>query len=449
MSGSKIIKDSIAVSQIEASSDVPLYDAVGGGKCDPSYSMVTMATMNRENIYSEAATASNAGNNDDKVPTRLTNKVVILLVVILASAVLISSCCFIAMFIELRSEMSSFRQTRVLQNSKVQQLDTVINGNLSGIMDELGELNSNLRQLNTSLSHLNTERLPSIEDELVEVNSNIQRLNSSLNDTNYHFANHVLGLTVSFPTPSCAALPPSSPSGYYWVRASNGSAVRVYCDMTRSCGNITRGWMRVAELDMTNSSHQCPRGLRQRTYSNKRTCVRDSDPPGCSPVTISSATVEYSKVCGKIIAYQFGSPDGFSRRTVSIDLPYVEGVSLTHGRPRQHVWTLAASHGACHHCKCLCTNTVLSQAFPAFVGSDYFCDTGSGSGWQFIFYGSDPLWDGAGCRPLNTCCSFNNPPWFYKQLPQPTTDDVEMRVCRNSPSHNEDVAIESVEIYVQ
>ena len=24
----------------------------------------------------------------------------------------------------------------------------------------------------------------------------------------------------------------------YWVRASNGSAVRVYCDMTRSCGRI-------------------------------------------------------------------------------------------------------------------------------------------------------------------------------------------------------------------
>ena len=60
---------------------------------------------------------------------------------------------------------------------------------------------------------------------------------------------------------SCAALPPSSPSGYYWVRASNGSAVSVYCDMTRSCGGVTGGWMRVAELDMTNSSHQCPSAM--------------------------------------------------------------------------------------------------------------------------------------------------------------------------------------------
>ena len=44
------------------------------------------------------------------------------------------------------------------------------------------------------------------------------------------------GLYAFFPAPSCAALPPSPPSGHYWVRASNGS---LYCDMTRSCGNIT------------------------------------------------------------------------------------------------------------------------------------------------------------------------------------------------------------------
>ena len=58
--------------------------------------------------------------------------------------------------------------------------------------------------------------------------------------------------------------------------------------------------MRVAELDMTNSSHQCPSGLRQRTDSNKRTCVRDSDSPGCSSVTFSSVTLEYSRVSHSI-----------------------------------------------------------------------------------------------------------------------------------------------------
>ena len=66
---------------------------------------------------------------------------------------------------------------------------------------------------------------------------------------------------------------------------------------------------------------------------------------------------------------------------------------------------------------------------------------------QGVFYGDDPLWDGAGCGPLNTCCSFNRPPWFYKQLPHPTTSDIEMAVCRDFS--DEDIAIETVEIYVQ
>ena len=229
--------------------------------------------------------------------------------------------------------------------------------------------------------------------------------------------------------------------------------------MTRSCGGVTGGWRRVAELDMTNSSHQCPSGLRQRNDSNNRTCVRDSDSPGCSSVTFSSATLEYSRVCGKIIAYQFGHTDAFADTgrgsDPSIDTYYVDGVSLTHGSPRQHIWTFAAAHneenGRDLNCPCTNTDMVQRQSLPpAFVGNDYFCDTGSTSLiMSFIFYGDDPLWDGAGCGPLSTCCSFNNPPWFYKQLPQSTTDDIEMRVCRDEDSSNEDIEIETVEIYIQ
>ena len=43
------------------------------------------------------------------------------------------------------------------------------------------------------------------------------------------------------------------------------------------------------------------------------------------------------------------------------------------------------------------------------------------------WYTSDPLWDGEGCGGNSTCCEFNNLPWFYKDLPQPTTDDIELR----------------------
>ena len=33
------------------------------------------------------------------------------------------------------------------------------------------------------------------------------------------------------------------------MRSSNGSSVHVYCDMTKSCGNVTGGLTRVAILN--------------------------------------------------------------------------------------------------------------------------------------------------------------------------------------------------------
>ena len=54
-------------------------------------------------------------------------------------------------------------------------------------------------------------------------------------------------------------------------------------------------------------------------------------------------------------------------------------------------------------------------------------------------YESRPLWNGHNCTP--NCTS---PPWFYKQLP---TDSIEMRVCRDQPLEDEDIQIESFEIY--
>ena len=106
---------------------------------------------------------------------------------------------------------------------------------------------------------------------------------------------------------------------------------------------------------------------------------------------------------------------------------------------------------------CPCSHGRLSSTllFPAFIGSDHFCDSGIPGLFhepQYdVFQGANPLWDGAGCGPVSSCCSFNNPPWFHKQLPQPTADDIEMRVCINEGQYNEDIPISVVEIilYVQ
>ena len=199
--------------------------------------------------------------------------------------------------------------------------------------------------------------------------------------------------------------------------------------------------MRVANLDMTDPNQNCPNGLHlvNTTEPPLRTCGRMEGQAGCTSTTHSTYGVEYSKVCGRIIAYQYGSPDAFIpylyNRSVSIDDVYVDGVSLTHGQlPRQHIWTFAnaldETRSDADACPCSRPDLPYTGAVPPFIGQDYFCETGSRQAFRHdTFYPDDPLWDGQGCGGTSTCCEFNNPPWFCKQLPQPTTDDIELRLC--------------------
>ena len=206
----------------------------------------------------------------------------------------------------------------------------------------------------------------------------------------------------------------------------------------------------MADLDMTVSSHTCPSGLVERNYTNtSNLCVRGLDSSGCSSVMLSTS-INYTSVCGRVIAYQISTPDAFESLTTEegIDSIYVDGVSLTHGDPREHIWTFAAA-----------VDEVFSRIrndrehnnnnIPSFVGEDYFCDTANPARFTRAVFSDNPLWDGASCGPFNECCSFNSPPWFYKQLPQSTSDDIEMRVCRDQGEIDEDIAIQIVDIFVQ
>ena len=237
--------------------------------------------------------------------------------------------------------------------------------------------------------------------------------------------------------------------------------------MTRTCGNLTGGWMRVANIDMTNTSQQCPTGL-TLISSPKRLCdLTWTGSPKCISKTFINQGIEYSHVCGRIIGYQNGVPLAFYFKYLNglyndIDGYYVVGVSLTHGQnPRKHIWTFAGASdestvGSAY--KCPCTNTALSPpSTPSYIGNDYFCDTApsvyfaSVSSWTTRLYTSKPLWDGEGCGSSDTCCSFpggsSTPPWFAKDLPSSTTDNIEMRLCR--PGIGGSTPIEIVELYVQ
>ena len=94
----------------------------------------------------------------------------------------------------------------------------------------------------------------------------------------------------------------------------------------------------------------------------------------------------------------------------------MDGVRLTHGNPRQHIWTFAAALDrndnvmGLRSSYCPCRFDVDPFDPPPFVGEDYFCDAGNE---EFVTgetgLQTDPLWDGTDCL----CC--DNPPWF--QLP--------------------------------
>ena len=218
--------------------------------------------------------------------------------------------------------------------------------------------------------------------------------------------------------------------------------------------------MRVANLDMTDPNQNCLDGFRlvNRTEPPLRTCGRPG-PAGCVSTTFPTHGIEYSRVCGRVVGYQYATPEAFHNyeigRATTIDSSYVDGVSLTYGdSPRQHIWTFAAARDedsktiTSYQCPCTRPGVTDSVTVPPFIGQDYFCETGSRAGFHSIFYPDDPLWDGQGCGGTSTCCEFNNPPWFCKQLPQPTTDDIELRLCDDQDISNEDTPIEKVEVYV-
>ena len=225
-----------------------------------------------------------------------------------------------------------------------------------------------------------------------------------------------------------------------------------------SCGGST-GWRRVAYLNMADPSQQCPSVWREITTPH-RVCRRKSTTSSCEGVNYSTGSEQYDQVCGRITGYQIGDPDFFVTGNSLIDSWYVDGVSVTHGSPRQHIWTFAtgldesgglSGYGTLATCPCVDGSTTGNQV-PSFVGQNYFCEAGITrytSGRGIFWSNGDPLWDGQGCGPTSSCCTFNSPPWFNVQLPSPTTDGIEVRICGNTGTNFEDSPIQLIELYVK
>ena len=279
------------------------------------------------------------------------------------------------------------------------------------------------------------------------------------------------GSSRNNPATSCLEIHQAQPnvrSGLYWIQSpSERSPAQAFCDMQRTecCGATSGGWLRVAYLNMTNPSHQCPSEWTEVT-NPVRACARNIPSSGCRSETFNTRGVSYTQICGRVRGYQFCIPEAFgnfnNNQNLTINDAYVDGVSITRGSPREHVWTFAIAETdfpgvATPTALCPCSSEQTQVEVPPFVGSDYFCETGSSGGFvagcdlmmgRGVF-ATDPLWDGQECNGQSTCCEFNSPPWFCRQLPESTSDSIEVRLCANQGNMDEDVLVELIELYVR
>ena len=300
--------------------------------------------------------------------------------------------------------------------------------------------------------HCSCENITDGTESLKELNRTANDILSLVKDIVEH-----LNTTSTIPA-TCQevnARLPTSPSGYYHIGGHD-----VYCHMDTLCGS-EGPWTRVAYLDMTYASESCPPGFKLHIYKNEttRVCGRQKSTTGsCQSAYFSTNNMSYSQVCGRVIGYQRVPEENDPNSSPNymydgnIDSYYVDGVSITHGYPRQHIWTLMSGfdqkskNDKKKYCPCLGNSS--ANATQGVTGDDYYCE--SKTILENGLHTEEPLWDGQGCDDADTkCCQPAGIPWFHKVLSVNTTDYIELRVCDNDGTSIEDTPVSYYEIYIQ
>ena len=215
--------------------------------------------------------------------------------------------------------------------------------------------------------------------------------------------------------------------------------------------------MRVAYLNMTDPSSQCPAGYRVETANSMSFCIRNTSDGGCIPILSESYGLTYSQVCGYVRGYQFSTMDCFNTSPKILNGSYVDGISITYDTPPRHLWTYAAGLQETNlqqllNLKCPCNANQIGRTVsaPSFVGNDYYCESGVLNNVETVWYTNDPLWDGMQCGgDEGPCCNRTGLPWFNKNTLTPTTATITTRVCLDEDTNNENIGIDRLELYVK
>ena len=394
--------------------------------------------------------------------------VLITAVVVVAVAVVIALALIAGLHSELDSvienhklDHNNFKQKLDLLQTEYYSFSSYTSDLLVGVRQSTSESASNLRQ-QTNITHglirsislirrnmqvLNTTFIQKINDmdnttsiklqilkrEVVEsstaANDNFQRFRDGLDRDiqTFHTFNSCTNVFI---------LSIQLPPGRYMIR-SGGSVREEYC--MEACNGIRGVWKRIAYLNTDENPVSCPGGFEIRSGTSYPPLCRLMDTSaGCSSVLYPSNGMSYSQVCGTVRVHPAGTPDGFHTFDTKSEEDYVDGVSITYGDSsnRNHILTFTAAVtvesntrecGICGYNK------------PIFPGNNFTCTAAHCNDGNNCY--PETLWG----NEVQQC--FGNET-FYRQLSEPTTESIEMRVCRDQDQSDEDILVSLVELFV-
>ena len=264
-------------------------------------------------------------------------------------------------------------------------------------------------------------------------------------------AGHYNMPTVIMDNPSNSVCPPDSHMDAVRTQLSN----KISGMLAKTCGGSEYGWKKIAFLNMTDPDQNCPAAWRLYEYGLERACGRPVGVESCDSVQYSSDGYAYTQVCGRITGYQYASPDAGNHVLFNptpgneINEPYLDGISITYGNPRTHIWSF---YGSVNPYVCCDTQHADNLESLGFIGNNSFCDTGNPTDrpWPDTHFTDHPLWDGINhCAASTTCCTPHPGPWFYTTLPLPSLYDIEVRICADQSTNDEDTPVKLIELYVK
>ena len=174
----------------------------------------------------------------------------ICILVTITLVTLISLACLAVLFVEiakLKSQSVSPQQTssnhqNLILNESVFMLQLEkINKSFTTIQDKITEQTESnalqsdyIQELSIQLStqYNITQQQRDTNAILLSQTRKLNDFNTMSQQLHNELLRNALGQFPSYPAASCAALPPSSPSGYYWISNSNDSPALVYCTMS-------------------------------------------------------------------------------------------------------------------------------------------------------------------------------------------------------------------------